>query len=42
MTPTLIAQEPNMPTHRLNDFTHRVWNLTAYRSCIDRAANALI
>ena len=27
MTPTLIAQEPNMPPQHLNDFTHRVWNL---------------
>ena len=29
MTPTLIAQELDMPPQRLNDFTHRVWNLTA-------------
>ena len=29
MTPTLIAQELDMPPQRLNDFTHRVWNLPA-------------
>ena len=29
MTPTLIAQELDMPPQRLNDFTQRVWNLPA-------------